>query len=137
MTKSDERSHLDGIRRFFLQPQKTYSTSELAALWGVPEEDVYAVFHDELERSTPSACIGWESAVGASVRFSMLRPLDIEHALGPDFVRVRTGGWRTVPILVHVPAFVVDALLCEPSLPPDLPIDVRIEQLLVEVFASS
>lgn len=64
----------------------------------------------------------------------MLRPLDIERALGLDFPRVRPEAWRTVTVVVHVPAFVTEALSREAFLPSDLPLDIRIEQLLVETF---
>ena len=132
--RSDEQDRLDAIRRFFLQPHETYSIAELSALWRVNDDDVRAVFHDELTRGTLNDRIAWAVAVGASVSFALIRPLDIERALGRDFSRVRPETWRTVAVVVHLPTFVTEALVSEPSLPSDLPLDVRIEQLLVELF---
>lgn len=129
---SDER--LEKIRRFFLQPKEAYSIPEISALWRVHEDDVCAIFHDELARSNRTERITWEHALGASVSFCMLRPLDIERALGLDFTRVRPEAWRTDSVVVHLPKFVIESLASEPSVPSDLPLDVRIEQLLIELF---
>jgi hypothetical protein len=132
-----ERSRLEEIRRFFLQPSEAYSIPELAALWQVHEEDVRAVFHDELARPTATDDrIAWALVLRASVGLCMLRPLDVERALGADFTRVRPETWKTVSVVVHVPTFVTEALTTEPALPADLPLNVRIEQLLVELFTS-
>ena len=135
--RTDERSRLDAIRSFFLQPQETYSVAELSILWRVHDDDVLSIFHDELMRAGPHDRIAWAVALGASVHFGLLRPLDVEHALDAEFPRVRPGSWRTVPVVVHLPAFVMAAIAREPCLPSDLPLDVRIEQLLIELFASS
>jgi hypothetical protein len=133
----DEQDRLDAIRRFFLQPPETYSIAELSALWRVQEDDVRAVFHDELAGTTPPhERVPWAIAIGASIKFSMLRPLDVERALGADFTRARPDSWRTIPVVVHLPRFVTEALASEPSLPSDLPLGVRIEQLLVELYAT-
>jgi hypothetical protein len=121
----------------FLAAEEAYSIPELAALWQVYEEDVRAVFHDEL--ASPTATddrIAWALVLRASVGLCMLRPLDVERALGGDFTRVRPETWKTVSVVVHVPTFVTEALTTEPALPADLPLNVRIEQLLVELFTN-
>lgn len=127
--------HLSAIRRFFLQPQERYTVAELARLWKVHPDDVRDVLHDELTRtSSPEPPIAWADAVGASVAFRMLRPLDIERALGLDFSRVRPDTWRTVSVVVHLPKFVTDAVANEPSLPADLPLELRLERALIELY---
>ncbi|MDP9192849.1 MAG: hypothetical protein M3P06_14200 [Acidobacteriota bacterium] len=130
--------HLAAIRRFFLQPQEWYSFEELAALWRVHPYDVRDIYHDQLLRRDGSSAlrIAWADALGTSIAFNMLRPFDIERALGSDFVRVRPETWRTVPILVHIPRFIAEAIALDASIPPRLPLDVRIEQLIVELFTS-
>ncbi|HEV7763434.1 MAG TPA: hypothetical protein VGQ76_00395 [Thermoanaerobaculia bacterium] len=130
--RSEERERLDAIRCFFLQPFETYSIEELSKLWRVHEDDVRAVFHDELSQATDR--VAWAVALEASVNFCMLRPLDVECALGADFTRVRPETWRTASVVIHVPAFVKEALAREPSVPSHLPLDARIEQLLIELF---
>lgn len=127
--------HLLAIRRFFLQPQESYAVEDLAALWRVRPDDVCAIYHDELARTSSTGRIEWADAAGASIAFTMLRPVDIERALGSEFGRVRPDTWRTVPILVHLPKFVIEAVTNEPALPADLALEVRVEQVLIELYA--
>jgi hypothetical protein len=130
---------LAAIRRFFLQPQETYSIPELAELWRVSPQDVRDLYHDELSRVAPdgrtSDHIARRDAETASIAFGMLRPFDIEQALGSDFTRVRPEEWRTVSLTIHIPKFITEALAAEAFLPCNLPVDARIEQVLLEVFA--
>ena len=128
--------HRAEIRRFFLQPAESYSVEELALLWQVHPDDVRDIFHDELAHlpSEVSPAIAWSSAIEATVNFGMVRPVEIERALGNDFTRVRPEKWRTVRTVVHLPIFVRDAVAREPCLPSHLSTAVRIEQLLVELF---
>lgn len=129
--------HRAEIRRFFLQPAESYSVSELARLWQVHSDDVRDIFHDELANSPSevSPVIAWSVAVEATVNFSMLRPVEIERALGSDFTRVRPERWRTVRTVIHLPIFVRDAVGREPCLPSNLSPAIRVEQLLVELFS--
>lgn len=143
LATDDDGDHLAAIRRFFLQPQELYSLEELAALWRVHPDDVRDIYHDQLLRraasnpdGTDSLRIAWADAVGTSVTFNILRPFDIERALGPDFTRARPETWQTVPILIHLPRFIAEAVALDASIPPRLPLDVRIEQLIVELFTS-
>jgi len=133
--------HAD-IRQFFLQPKDSYSIEELACLWGVALDDVRAVYHDEILRSSEAASGGasslripWTDAVGASFAFNVLRPYDVEIALGSDFAAVQPKRWRTVPVVLRLPAFVVDAL-SETSPVRDTRLAVCIEQFVLEAFQS-
>lgn len=137
----EDGDHLAAIRRFFLEPQEWYSLEELAVLWRLHADDVRDIYHDQLLRRAESNAdgaasirIAWADAVGTSVTFNILRPFDIERALGPDFTRARPETWQTVPILIHVPRFIAEAIALDACIPPRLPLDVRIEQLLVELF---
>jgi hypothetical protein len=136
----DDDEHLAAIRRFFLQPQERYSVDDLAALWRIHPDDVRDIYHDQRMRSDTEAAdlfrIAWADAVGTSVTFNILRPFDIERALGADFVHAQSEAWRTLPVLIHVPRFIADAVARDASIPPNLALDVRIEQILLEVFAS-
>ncbi|MFL6246480.1 MAG: hypothetical protein ACJ74H_10685 [Thermoanaerobaculia bacterium] len=138
----DDEQHLEEIRRLFLRPQETYSVDELATLWRIHPDDVRDIYHDELLRRVSSTeegaevRIAWADAVTASVTFNILRPSDVERALGAEFSRVRPAAWRTVPVLVLVPRFIAEAIANEHSIPPTLPVDVRLEQIILEVFAS-
>ena len=139
----DDSAHLAAIRRFFLQPQEWYSFEELAALWRLHSDDVRDIYHDQLLKRTDADLdgsiglrIARADALGTSITFNILRPFDIERALDSDFVRVRPETWRTVPVLVHIPRFITEAISLDASIPPKLPLDVRIEQLIVELFTS-
>lgn len=140
----EDDEHLTAIRRFFLHPEETYSIKELAALWRVSLDDVRDIYHDEIaeweisnEREGVEKVlrIKWAKAVGTTGVFSLLRPFDIERALGPDFINVRTERWRTVPILIHLPRFVANAFELDASVPPRLALANRIERVL-ELFTT-
>ena len=133
---TDDTDHLDAIRRFFLQPLEAYSIDDLAALWRVHPDDVRDIYFDQLCEPAAQMRIPWADALGASVNFNMLRPFDIERALGKDFTQARTEVWRTVPILIHLPRFVADAVALDAAIPATLALDLRIERFLLEHFAS-
>lgn len=134
---TDDTDHLDAIRRFFLQPLEAYSIDDLAALWQVHPDDVRDIYFDELrEPAVIEKRIPWADALGTSIKYSMLRPFDIERALGTDFTQARTEVWRTVPILMHLPRFVADAVALDAAIPATLALDLRIERFLLEHFAS-
>jgi hypothetical protein len=137
---TDDTDHLDAIRRFFLQPLDAYSIDVLAALWRVHPDDVRDIYFDQLSAPAvtdrTSVRIPWADALGASTTFNMLRPFDIERALGTDFMQVRTEMWRTVPILIHLPQFIADAVALDASIPATLALDLRIERFLLEHFTS-
>ena len=98
---------LAGIRRFFLQPQETYSLGELAALWRISVECVREICCDK----APDALrIAWADALEAAITFTLFRPVDVERALGSQFGRVRSELWRTVPLHIYVPRFIVQAI---------------------------
>lgn len=107
----DDEPHLERIRRFFLRPQETYSIEELASLWRIDSDDVRDIHHDELsrratlnqERAGPPR-IARADAVATTVSYNILRPFDVERALGAEFSHARGEAWRTTPILVHVPS---------------------------------
>lgn len=128
--------HFAAIRRFFLDPQEAYSLDELAALWRVRTDDVRDIYHDQIARAGEPLAIGWADAVGTTVAYSLLRPHDIERALGQDLTRVRSARWRTVPVLIHLPRFVADAFTLDASMPPRLALAARIEQFVFELFAT-
>jgi hypothetical protein len=135
--KRPNDAQLAAIRRFFLQPNETYSIAELAALWRVPTDDVRDIYADHLAReSVAGERIPWVDAVGTTVRFSMLRAVDIERALGAEFLRVRSERWCTHAVIVHIPRFIAEAIGLEPSLPSDRPLAARVEQILFELFAT-
>lgn len=140
---ADDEQHHERIRRFFLRPQETYSVEELGTLWGIRPDDVRDIYHDELMRAAASTeegagvRIAWADAIATSVTFNILRPFDVERALGAEFSQARPAAWRTVPVLVQVPIFIVEAIAAEHSIPPKLPVNIRLEQIIVEVFASA
>jgi len=131
----DYSEHLAAIRRLFLRPPEFYSLDELAALWRVDENDVRDIYHDEIARSGDER-IAWPDVVGASIRFTMLRPVDIERALGLDLPRVLSEAWRTAPVVIHLPRFVAEAVALEPSVPADLSISTRVERMLMELYGN-
>ena len=141
----DHQEHLDDIRRFFLQPQETYSIAELATLWNISCDDVRDIYHDKILNECPDdpSCeaqlrIAWADAVGASRAFYLFRPFDIDVALGGDFECAQSEKWRTVPILVHLPRFIAEAL---PKAPGSFnwrrTVAVRIEEFILEQYAET
>jgi hypothetical protein len=138
---TDDTDHLHAIRRFFLQPPEAYSVDELAALWQVHPGYVRDIYFDQLHAEAVADCtsirIPWADALRETIAFNMLRPFDIERALGTDFTQVRTEMWRTIPILIQLPQFVADAIALDASIPATLALDLRIERFVTEQFASS
>lgn len=140
-TLEDDGEHLEAIRRFFLDPQDTYTLEELAVLWQIHPDDVRDIHYDQLVQyaepdgeAVQSMRIAWADAICASVTFGILRPFDIERALGSDFTRARPEKWRTVPILIHLPRFIAEAIALDASIPPKVALPVRVEQFIVELF---
>jgi hypothetical protein len=114
---TDEHEYHAGMRRFFLEPRDTYTLDELAALWRISGEDVREVFTDELadwqtaHSNKPGALrVAWRDALRTSLSYNFFRPIDVERALGADFGRVRPDAWRTVPLLIYVPRFMVETV---------------------------
>lgn len=128
----------DELRSFYLAPRETYSLKELAALWRVPLDDVTAMFADVLdaaERHGPDADafrITWAEAVKAATAYHVFRAVEIEQALGADFERVRPGRWRTAPLVLHLPQFILDALTHLDIVPSVESVAARAERLLCE-----
>lgn len=107
---ADRSAHFLALRAFFLEPQDTWSVEELAALWEISVEDVREVFSDELAESKRALPVTWANALWTGVTYNYFRPIDVERALGADFARMRPESWLTVPLLIHVPRFMVDTL---------------------------
>ena len=135
------------IRRWFAEPRETYTIEELAAMLRITMDDACDVYHDEIARlerlrgtvdDASAVRVGWTAALVTAAEYGLLRPFDIERALGADFVEARSGeGWRTVPVLIRVPRFVADAIAREPVIPQGLALSHRIERILFERFRSA
>jgi hypothetical protein len=138
----NDQVYLAGIRRFFLEPQATYTLYELAALWRVNVRNVRGVFADELaawREASASACdtfrVSWKDAQRVSITYNFVRPFDVERALGADFERVWTASWRIVPLVIYVPRFMMDVLAFEGVTSSNRTPSARIEQYLFDLFA--
>lgn len=107
---ADHSAHYVALRAFFMEPQDSYSFEDLAALWEISVEDVREVFSDEPAESKRVLPVTWANALWTGVTYNYFRPVDVERALGADFARVRPQSWLTVPLLIHVPRFMVDTL---------------------------
>lgn len=138
----DPAERLSGIRRFFLEPEESYSIHELATLWQITRDDARDVLHDQVlawsgshPQDGPDALrIRWADAVGISVSCALLRPYDIEVALAEDFDLTRSDRWRTVPILIRAPRFVVEAISSDSSLAGRRHLACLIEEFLLQLF---
>lgn len=129
---------LSSIRRFFLEPGDAYSFTDLARLWRVDAEQVREIFSDgsnaqEVE-DPAAATVAWVDALGTGVAYNLLRPYDVERALGAEFRRFRPEAWRTVPVLLHLPAFVAAAIASDAFLQPALTLPEQVEQFVLECF---
>lgn len=135
----DDEEHLDQIRRFFLEPRETYSADALAALWRVHRDDLFDIYHDRIVQTRSSLeelRVEWADVIRTSVAYYLLRPFDVERALGEDFGFARPERWKTVPILIRIPRFVARTLVSDSSLPPKLALTRRIEQIVLEFFTA-
>ena len=136
--------HLAEIRRFLLDPQYSYSLGELATLWRLSHDDAADICHDEITqweqasapREPPPFRLPWARAVGATMRFALLRPFDVERALGDHFPEVRGERWRTVAVVIRLPRFLAEAFELYPTTVPRLALAHRVEQLLLELFST-
>lgn len=138
--------HAPTIRRFFLDPEETYTVAQLAELWRVALDDVRAVYHDDLEswkEAHPDAIdalpVHWMDAAGATAKFNMLRTVDVENALGSEFDRVRLASWRAVPLMIALPQWLVAAIETDVAMtslaPSNATVPMRIERALLDLLA--
>jgi hypothetical protein len=131
----DDEEHLAEIRRFFLEPRATYSAGELAALWRTHPDTVGEVYYDRVMESSSSPedlRIEWHDVAHATVADNLLRPFDVERALGDRFALARDDRWKTIPVLIRIPRFVAARFAPDPSMPPQLTLARRIEQVILE-----
>ena len=144
---SEDDLRVAEIREFFLQPHEAYSLAELACLWRISLDEARAVYHDEIlqwedshgregAQTSRVMQIRWPKAMGMTVAFGFLRSVEIERALGKEFMNARSERWRTVPILLHLPRFVAAAFELDAAIPPTLALAQRIEQILLEFFGT-
>lgn len=123
------------IRCLYLDPKASYSIEELARLWMVTVEDVCDMVTDVLGSSSnddTSFHVSWDHAVRVARTFHVFRPIDAETALGDDFDRMYGEHWRTVPILIHLPRWVVDSILRTPFTPASESVAALAERLLCD-----
>lgn len=107
--------HRADIRRFFLEPQESYTVRDLSRVWRVSEETVRNIWADEIDRwltsnALDTFCVTWADAVGASAMFQVFRAYDIECALGDEFQRVFPQSESTAAVLIRIPLSVIAAL---------------------------
>ena len=135
-------THLADIRQFFLDPKKDYGLTDLAALWRVTFDDVQDFLGHEIQQwenntDQPESPfrMSWAEAVGMSTRFNLLRAFDVEVALAEDFDRVRSERWRTVPLLIRLPRFIVESI-ADPEIGfrGHRALAVRIEDFFLELY---
>jgi hypothetical protein len=126
------------LRRFFLCPSERYCLADLARIWRVPPDQVVAMFFDQLgeEDRNGSDPLAFEveavDALNAANAFHVFRPVEVEGALGDEFERARPEHWRTIPLTLHVPRFVVEAVAGFPFLPEPTSLAARTERMLCE-----
>lgn len=132
-----------GLRRFYLEPQETYSIAELATLWCVPADDVRDVFNDELlmwAETNPGRAddlrIHWADAVRACETFGVVRAFDIESALGEQFGRARSASWHTLAVVLHLPRFVTDTICGHAHLDSARDCSAAIERFVLDAVAA-
>lgn len=136
VVETDER-FLQDIRRWFVQLKDTYTIEEIASVLRISVADALDIYDDDLSDDSVTR-IGWADALVTAAEYGLLRPYDVERALGADFVEARSGeAWRTIPILIRIPRYVADAIRREPAIPRELGIAQRIERILFEQFRTS
>src|SRR5690348_16568058 len=97
----DDEEYLDEIRRFFLEPHEIYSVDDLARLWRAHRDDLSEILYDRIVQSQSSIealRVEWADVIRTSVTHYLLRPFDVERALGEDFSFARPERWKTVPV---------------------------------------
>lgn len=100
-------------------------------------DDVCAIFSDELGRASINAepaevRVSWADAERVTSCFQLFRPIDVEVALGDQFDRVRGSRWRTIPIIIFLPRYIVDALRQIPLVAGSESLTSRAERLVCE-----
>jgi hypothetical protein len=133
-----ERSDvLTDIRRFYTDAQDTYTVEELASMWRVPLPDVVQIFADSYSARAPhdpegSFSITRAEALSAGGVFHVFRAVDIERALCPEDDECRSQAWTTVPLMIHLPRFAVEAIQRTPFIPSPRTLAAAIERVLTE-----
>jgi hypothetical protein len=134
--------HLADIRRFFLTPKEDYDLADLAALWRITFDDTRDFLHHEIRKwqaathePESSFRMSWADAVAMSTTFNLLRAFDIEVALADDFDSARSDRWRTVPLLIRLPRFIVQRV-GDPTTASIRHRDlaVRVEDLFIQLY---
>ena len=132
---------LDGVRRFFIDPRPEYSIDDLAGLWRITANDVRSIFADEIRawdvlhpREPQQLRITWANVVGTSIALHLLRPFDIERALGEHFTSVRSERWRTVPVLLRIPRFLLDIVSARPPAGNTDSVPIQLERLTLRLL---
>ena len=137
IVETDE-DFLADIRRWFVTPRDSYTISEIAAVLRISVEDATDIYDDDLPDDARSNRVGWADALVTAAEYGLLRPYDVERALGADFVEARSGeAWRTVPVLIRIPRYVADAIQRQVVIPRELSLPHRIERILFEQFRTA
>jgi hypothetical protein len=137
IVETDE-DFLQAVRRWFVQPKDSYTIEEIASVLRITVADALDIYDHDLGDHSRAARIGWVDALVTAVEYGLLRPCDVERALGADFVEARSGeAWRTVPVLIRIPRYVAEAIRREPVVPRELGVAQRIERILFEQFQTT
>ena len=140
---SCDPGRLEQIRDFFLAPSPAYSLIELATFWQVSLDDAMDICHDELmsieldDASDLEFRLDWATALRLTTRFTLIRPFDVERALGDEFGCVRGEQWKTHAVVIRPPLFLAQAFKLDPAVPVTLALAHRIEHLLLQIFGDS
>lgn len=122
LAEAAERTRPIGALRHLLldNSDRTYNVDDLARIWQITRDEVLDVCHDEMlavdsESAASAPALSSADAVRMSINFNLIRWMDIEEALGEDFAQVWSESWRTVPLLLRFPRFVLGKFADAPS----------------------
>lgn len=144
-TRADDKLWESDIAGFLLNPLVAYSLHELAALWRLSMEDVLSIFRDDItEAYDRSYGIPRElmrvmsyDAMRAAVLFNVMPAYDVERALGRQFARVRPKEWRTRPVLLRLPQWLIERIMRKPMIPATADVAHRIETILMHYMEAA
>lgn len=140
---SVDENRLAQIRCFHLGANASYSLAELADLWQMSLTDIETIFTDEIEAweeahaadsTSTEFRVPSTDAIVAAQRNFVWRAIQLEQALGAEFIDIRPALWETEPVVLYLPRFITTAVAAHGIAATAADVPAYLERLIVETL---